>query len=105
MAGIFGGVNLNNFQFKKENNLAYQSSTCDDITYGRKYIDKFDGERFILETKEYICIFEGFLFDIEAFDNQKEFIESRLEYKSFKAFLKELDGMFSIFIYFKREEK
>ena len=105
MAGVFGGINLQDFQFKKENNLAYQSNTYNEITYGRKYIDKFDGERFLLETEEYICIFEGFLFDTEEFENQREFIRSKLQYKSFNTFIKDLDGIFSIFIYFKNEEK
>ncbi|CAA6810246.1 MAG: Asparagine synthetase (Glutamine-hydrolyzing) 1 [uncultured Sulfurovum sp.] len=105
MAGIFGGVGLNNYTFKQKSILSYDECFFNDIMYGRKYINKFNGERFIIENSEYIFVFEGFLFDIENFETQQDFLENRINLKNIKNFLNELDGIFSLFLYLKTEEK
>ncbi len=105
MAGIFGGVGLEEYQFEKEDGLAYEALLFNNISYGRKYIDKFENERFIIENDSYVCMFEGFLFDIKGFNTQKDFFEGKLSFANVKKIISELDGVFSLFIYFKKEEK
>jgi len=105
MAGIFGGYNLEDYQFSKEKNLEYIGKNYDDFSYGRKYIDKFENERFILETDTYICVFEGFLFDIKGYQTQKEFFSEVLLLRDIKTFLNDLDGIFSFSLYLKEEKK
>jgi asparagine synthase (glutamine-hydrolysing) len=105
MAGIFGGISLDNYKFKEEKTLKHDELLFGKYTYGRKYIDKFKDERFILETEEYICVFEGFLFDIESTENQKDYFIKNLNYLSVTQFIKKLDGIFSLSILFKKEGK
>ncbi len=105
MAGIFGGINIDNYKFKKEDGLNHDEYNQNHIFYGRKYINKFNGERFILNTEEYICVFEGFLFDIENAPTQKDFFNKNLNIETLNDFIKKLDGIFAFSIYFKREEK
>jgi asparagine synthase (glutamine-hydrolysing) len=105
MAGIFGGISLNNYRFKEEKLLKHDELLFNNYSYGRKYIDKFNNERFILESNEYICVFEGFLFNIEDCENQKEYFESHIKYSSIDSFIKGLDGIFAFSIFFKKEKK
>jgi asparagine synthase (glutamine-hydrolysing) len=105
MAGIFGGLNISKFSFKKENKLKFIQCLEGNYTYGRKFIDKFNDERFILETDSYICTFEGFLFDIEEYKTQKDLFLNELNFNNFKDFIKILDGSYTFSVYFKKERK
>lgn len=106
MSGIFGGLNLKGFDFKcSENNLLQESYVSDKLVYGRRYIDKFRNERFVIENSDFACVFEGFLFNLYGFKTQRELFENRLSFKALREFIQDLDGIFSLFIYFKKEQK
>jgi len=104
MAGFFGGCNLSSYNFSgqvHEQVLRHY----ENYTYGTSTLNKFEQERFIIDNDTYICVFEGFLFDIGTFSNQKELFESELSYSNVEEFLKNLDGTFSISIFFKEPKQ
>lgn len=105
MAGIFGGYNVGDYKFLNGGELSYEKFSFDKIEYGRNYVNKFNNERFVIENDDLICVFDGFLFELYGYENQRDFIENELHYSRIKEFLSRLDGIFSLFIYFKSKKK
>lgn len=100
MPGIFGGYNIGDYKFQ-ESNLKQDLIASGDFLLGRNYIDKFNQERFTIETDDYICIFEGFLFDLEGCTTQREYFEKNISETNIESFIEGLDGTFSIVVFFK----
>jgi len=102
--GIFSPLQTKTYFYNK-NGQTSECYTNEFFTYGRNNNGKFNKEKFIIEQKNLICCFNGFLFDIDNYSNQKEYFKANLHEHNYVKFISKLNGSFNGYIYLKNIKK
>lgn len=103
--GLFGGFNLGEFKFIDDQETKMSTIELGGLVFGKRYIDKFVDERFVHDDFEKTIFFDGFIFNIESNESQKDFVLDSIERNGIEFFLRELDGVFSFCMFSKDDSK